>query len=219
MRGLFVTGADTGVGKTHVGTALAAALAAQGWRVRARKPVESGCPRVNGELRPQDALAYAAVTGEPLEAVCRYRLMAALSPERAARLEGVGYRLTDLAAHCRAGVGAEDFLLVEGAGGFLSPIAPDGLNADLALALGLPVLLVAADRLGAIHQVLASAEAIERRGLKLTGVVLSEVSPQGEPLLDNATDLKRWINVRVVRLPHGAEGPVAARLLLPLLAG
>lgn len=219
MRGLFITGSDTGVGKTHVGTALAAALFAQGWRVRARKPVESGCRRVNGELRPEDALAYAAVTGELLEAVCRYRLMAALSPERAARLEGVGYHLSDLVAHCRAGIGAEDFLLVEGAGGFLSPIAPDGLNADLALALGLPVLLVAADRLGAIHQVLASAEAIERRGLRLTGVVLSGVLPQSEPLLDNATDLKRWVKARVVRLPHGAERPVATRLLLTLLAG
>ncbi len=219
MRGLFITGADTGVGKTHVGTALATALLAQGVRVRARKPVESGCTRVNGELRPHDALAYATVTGEPLEAVCRVRLMAALSPERAARLEGVGYRLTDLVAHCHAGVGAEDFLLVEGAGGFLSPIARDGLNADLALALRLPVLLVAADRLGAIHQVLASAEAIERRELRLTGVVLSEVLPQNEPLLDNATDLKRWVKVRVLRLPHGAEGPVAARLLLPLLTG
>ncbi|MFN3594741.1 MAG: dethiobiotin synthase [Thiobacillaceae bacterium] len=219
MRGLFITGADTGVGKTHVGTALAAALLAQGVRVRARKPVESGCPRVNGELRPQDALAYATVTGEPLEAVCRYRLMAALSPERAARLEGVAYRLGDLVAHCRVGLDAEDFLLVEGAGGFLSPIAPDGLNADLALALGLPVLLVAADRLGAGHPARASAEAIERRGHRWIGVVLSEALPQSEPLLDNAADLKRWVKVRVARLPHGAEGPIAARLLLPLLAG
>ncbi|MCS6786234.1 MAG: AAA family ATPase, partial [Thiobacillaceae bacterium] len=87
MRGLFITGTDTGVGKTYVGTAMAAALTARGLRVRARKPVESGCPCIDGELRPEDALAYAAASGEPLAAVCRYRLAAALSPERAARLQ------------------------------------------------------------------------------------------------------------------------------------
>lgn len=217
MRGLFVTGTDTGVGKTHVGAALAAALAAQGLRLRARKPVESGCPRVDGELQPQDALAYAAASGEPLATVCRYRLAAALSPERAARLEGVDYGLADLAAHCRAGVAADDFLLVEGAGGFLSPIAADGLNADLAVALGLPVLLVSADRLGAIHQVLATAEAIRRRGLTLAAVVLNAVVPIADPLLDNAADLARWLGGPIVRLPHGAGVGDVAREILPLV--
>lgn len=218
MRGLFITGSDTGVGKTFVGSALAAALAAQGRRVRARKPVESGCPRVDGELQPQDALAYAAATGEPLAAVCRYRLAAALSPERAARIEGVDYRLADLLAACRDGVAPNDFLLVEGAGGFLSPIASDALNADLAAALGLPVLLVAADRLGAIHQVLASAEAVARRGLSLAGVVLSEVAPVMDPYLDNAADLARWLGGPIVRLPHAIPAEAVARRLLPLLS-
>lgn len=217
MRGLFVTGSDTGVGKTHVGTALATVLVAQGIRVRARKPVESGCPRVDGELQPQDATAYAAATGEPLATVCRYRLAAALSPERAARLEGVDYGLADLAAHCRAKVAADDFLLVEGAGGFLSPIAPDGLNADLAVVLGLPVLLVSADRLGAIHQVLATAEAIRRRGLNLAAVVLNAVVPIADPLLDNAADLTRWLGGPIARLPHGAGVGDVAREILPLI--
>lgn len=220
-RGLFITGTDTGVGKTHVGTALAAGLVARGLRVRARKPVESGCPRVQGELQPQDALAYAAVSGEPLETICRWRLEAALSPERAARIEGVAFDLAGLAAHCRAGVDADDFLLVEGAGGFLSPIAPDGLNADLALALGLPVLLVASDRLGAIHQVLASAEAIARRGLTLAEVVLNRIAPAHDPLLDNAADLHRWLGRTVITVGHvGAVGearPTVTDALAPLI--
>lgn len=224
MRGLFITGTDTGVGKTHVGTALAGVLAARGWRVRARKPVESGCPRLDGELKPQDAMAYAAVTGEPLAAVCRYRLAAALSPERAARLEGMSYCLADLVAHCREGVGEGDFLLVEGAGGLLSPIAPDGLNADLALALGLPVLLVSADRLGAIHQVLVTAEAIARRGLTLAGVVLNRLTPALDPGLDNAADVRHWLgrNVRLVSTGYAGEGASPASWaanLEPLLAG
>ncbi len=207
-RGLFITGTDTGVGKTYVGTRLAAWLQGRGWRVRARKPVESGCALVDGECLPADAAAYRACLGEaePLARICRYRLHAALSPERAARLEGVGYGLADLIAVCREGVEPGDFLLVEGAGGFLSPIAADGLNADLARALRLPVLLVAADRLGAIHQVLVTAEAIERRGLVLAGVVLNRVVAPGDPLLDNAADLRRWLGREVIPFGHGADG-------------
>lgn len=106
----------------------------------------------------------AAGSDEPLERVCPYRLEAPLSPERAAALEGLPLSLDRLLVACRAGVTPADFLLVEGAGGFCSPLAADGLNADLAVALGLPAVLVTADRLGAIHQALVTAEAIERRG-------------------------------------------------------
>ncbi|MGQ9659059.1 MAG: ATP-dependent dethiobiotin synthetase BioD [Thermochromatium sp.] len=111
---------------------------------------------------------------------------------------------------------AADFLLIEGAGGFCSPIAADGLNAGLALVLGLPVLLVSADRLGAIHQVLVTVEAIERRGLELAGVVLNRLSPQIDPLLDNAADLRRWLKRPVYTLPpvHSAEDEQAAQAAL-----
>ncbi|MGQ9686452.1 MAG: ATP-dependent dethiobiotin synthetase BioD [Thiobacillaceae bacterium] len=116
---------------------------------------------------------------------------------------------------------AADFLLVEGAGGFCSPIAADGLNADLALVLGLPVLLVSADRLGAIHQVLVTVEAIERRGLELAGVVLNRLSPQADPLLDNAADLRRWLKQPVYTLlPMCDEKDgLAARTALSELSG
>lgn len=213
MRGLFITGSDTGVGKTYVGVRLAALLAKQGFSVRPRKPVESGCPRVEGKLKPQDAAAYhAAVAGaEPLERICPYRFEAALSPERAADLAGQHLRVDDLVAACLDGVKAADFLLVEGAGGFCSPIAADGLNADLALALKLPVLLVSTDRLGAIHQVLVTAEAIERRGLKLAGVVLNRLSPKADPLLDNAADLRRWLKRAVFTLPPACDAEAESK--------
>lgn len=223
MRGLFITGSDTGVGKTHVGVRLAALLAQQGLALRPRKPVESGCPRVDGVLQPQDALAYhAAVAGaEPLQRICPYRFEAALSPERAAALAGQDLRLADLVAACLDGVQADDFLLAEGAGGFCSPIAAGGLNADLALALRLPVLLVSADRLGAIHQVLVSVEAIERRGLELIAVVLNRLSAQSDPLLDNAADLRRWLKHPVITLPHVCDDrqEQAARTALSGLIG
>lgn len=218
MRGLFITGSDTGVGKTFVGVRLAALLAERGLSVRPRKPVESGCPRVEGVLQPQDAAAYhAAVAGaEPLERICPYRFEAALSPERAAVLAGQDLRLDDLVAACLDGVEASDFLLVEGAGGFCSPIAADGLNAHLAVALDLPVLLVSSDRLGAIHQVLVTAEAIERRGLELAGVVLNRLSAQVDPMLDNAADLSRWLQHAVITLPHASDASQAQAAMTAL---
>lgn len=223
MRGLFITGSDTGVGKTFVGTRLVTLLAGRGFRVRPRKPVESGCPRVEGVLQPQDAAAYhaAVARAEPLERICPYRFEAAVSPERAAALAGRDLRLAELVAACLNGVEAADFLLVEGAGGFCSPIAADGLNADLALALGLPVLLVSADRLGAIHQVLVTAEAIERRELELAGVVLDRLPSQADPLLDNAADLRRWLKRPVLTLPPAcdADDGLAALAVLSELIG
>ena len=183
MHGLFITGTDTGVGKTRIGTTLAHYLVERGVRVRARKPVESDCPCGENGLLPQDALALheAARSAEPLERVCRYCLEAAVSPGRGAALEGLALNLEQLLAACRAGVREDDFLLVEGAGGFYSPLAPGVLNADLAVALGLPVLLVAADRRGAIKHVLLTVQVIERHDLKLAGLVLNEAVSVTDP--------------------------------------
>jgi len=206
MRGVFITGTDTGVGKTRVGAALAHLLSGRGLRVRARKPVESGCPIGPDGLLPQDAalLREAAGCNEPLERICRYRLQAPISPERAAELEGLALDLGQLHAACLADVGGDDFLLVEGAGGFYSPLARGALNADLAGGLGLPVLVVAADRLGTLNHTLLTIEAVRMRGLALAGVVLNQPAAQVDPQMDNAADLERWLQVPVLRLPHGS---------------
>ncbi|MHB1271950.1 MAG: dethiobiotin synthase [Rhodanobacter sp.] len=222
MRGVFITGTDTGVGKTYVGTALAYLLTQRGMQVCPRKPVESGCLREGNRLLPPDAtsLHEASRSHEPLERVCPYRLEAPLSPERAAALEGLPLSLERLVNACKAGVAKDDFLLIEGAGGFCSPLASDGLNADLALALDLPVLLVAADWLGAIHQVLVTAEAIDRRGLALAGVVLNRVAPAPDTRMDNAADLARWLGREVIAVPHWCtQGPSAWREIAPFLTG
>jgi dethiobiotin synthetase len=210
--GYFIAGTDTGVGKTRVGTAVVHGLAARGLDVRVRKPVESGCLDGPGGLLPQDAAALREAAGarEPLEEVCRYRLRAAVSPERAAALEGVALDLGRLRAAC-AGSEGGDVLIVEGAGGLCSPIAAGALNADLASALGFPVLLVAADRLGTINHVLLSVEAIARRGLALAGIVLSAPDASSPPGMDNAGDIARWTGHRVHLLPHGDAGGAASR--------
>jgi len=210
--GLFVTGTDTGVGKTQIAAALAHLLAERNLIVRPRKPVESGCRWEGGRLMPEDArtLQAAACTDEPLARICPYPLEPALSPERAAVLSGTPLTLDDMQAACLEGVAETDFLLVEGAGGFYSPLASGALNVDLAVALSLPVLLVAADRLGTISHTLMAVEAIRRRGLTLAGVVLNRLGSHGDPLMDNATDLSCWLGQPVIvtdRFDAGTADP------------
>ncbi|TBR08709.1 MAG: dethiobiotin synthase [Lysobacter sp.] len=219
-RGLFITGTDTGVGKTRVACALAHALAGRGDDVRVRKPVESGCVDGPAGPTPADGMALRAAAGghEPLDTVCRYRLQAPLSPERAARREGMPLTLAMLIDACLHGVDAESILLVEGAGGFLSPIAAGALNADLAVALGLPVLVVAADRLGTINHMLLTAEAIRARGLHLAGIVLNQPVAPVDDAMDNGGELARWLGIEVIRFPHGEDGHDAWQVGLPRLA-
>lgn len=121
--GLLVTGTDTGVGKTRISAALAQLLSERKLIVRPRKPVESGCRREGNRLVPEDArtLQAAARLDEPLERICPYSFDPALSPERAAALAGTGLTLDEVRSACLQGVAENDFLLVEGAGGFYSP--------------------------------------------------------------------------------------------------
>lgn len=204
QRGLFVTGTDTGVGKTRITAILAHLLNDRGIVVRPRKPVESGCLSFEGRLVPADAtvLQTAAASHDLLTQICPYRFELALSPERAAALTDKKLMLEDVADACRQGVTSSEFLLVEGAGGFYSPLASGALNADLADALSLPVLLVTSDRLGAINQTLLVVEAINRRGLKLAGVVLNQVAADIDPLMNNAAELSRWLDEPVMVTPY-----------------
>jgi len=196
QRGLFVTGTDTAVGKTRISATLAHLLNRRGLVVRPRKPVESGCLRGEGGLIPADAATLQAAAGsdELLTQICPYRFESALSPERAAALaDKKNLTLVEVTAVCRQGVAESDFLLVEGAGGFYSPLAKGVLNADLAVALSLPVSLIAPDRLGAINQTLLAVEAIKHRGMTLAAVILNQVTPDIDPQMDNAAELYRWL--------------------------
>jgi dethiobiotin synthetase len=204
--GLFVTGTDTGVGKTYVARLLILALRRQGHRVYARKPVESGCRQQQGPALPADGLALREAAGgaEALQTVCPYRLAHALVPNRAARLEGIDLRLRDLVLACEAP--DDGIVVVEGSGGFLSPLTDDGLNADLAAALGIPILLVATDRLGCINHVLLTAEAIASRSLELAAVLLNPLPEPSRPEgMDNLADLQSLLGEKVVALAREPE--------------
>ena len=193
MQGVFITGTDTNIGKTYIATLLARQLQRQGINVIPRKPVESGCIREGNELIPADAVALKNAAGYSgsLAQVCPYRFEPAISPLRAAHFAKQALMTEKVAQVCTSGVDANnDFLLVEGAGGFYSPLCEDGLNADLAQALDLPVLLVAEDKVGCINHVLLNVQAIKTRELKVLAVVLNQTASYDDhSQMNNKEDL------------------------------
>ena len=187
-----------GVGKTFVGVAIARQLNQRNIKVIPRKPIESGCVKQGEELIPQDAVALkeAADYQGALSEVCPYRFEPPISPVRAAHLANKVLTTEQLVNICLQG-SEQGFVLVEGAGGFYSPLAENGLNADLAIALQLPVILVADDKLGALSQVLLNVEAIQMRGLTLAGVVLNALDENNNEQMDNTADLRERLNCPV----------------------
>ncbi len=172
--GYFITGTDTGVGKTVL-----TCLLAQEFRAAAYKPVCSGA-EYSGSAKPTwpdvEALYAATNAAFPREHICPQTFLAPLSPPAAAALEGraVDEELLLSGYHWLAE--RAEMVLVEGAGGFYSPISKHWLNADLAERIGLPVIIIAPNRLGTINQTLLTIEAVRSRGLGIAGVVLNQIS-------------------------------------------
>ena len=172
--GLFITGTGTGVGKTYVAALIARALREAGKRVGVYKPVASGCEMRGGALVSPDAVALWEAAGRPgtLEQVCPQMFAAPLAPHLAARAEG---RRVDAAAACATGIDfwreTSDIVLVEGAGGLMSPISDDDYNADLAAEFGYPLVVVAANELGTINATLQTliTASTYRDGLDVAG--------------------------------------------------
>lgn len=205
MSGYFVTGTDTGVGKTFVTAALAAALRARGRDVAVFKPVQSGAA-------VDDPSGDAVLLG----ADCVYAFSASLAPLVAARAEGRTIELEPILARARELAREHELLLVEGAGGLLVPLA-EGLDlADLALALGLPLVVVARAALGTVNHTLLTIEAARARGLEIAGVVLNGKSD--ESTADNAALIEAGSGVRVLaHIPRLADPADAAGYLDDLL--
>ncbi|MGA2033712.1 MAG: dethiobiotin synthase [Thermoguttaceae bacterium] len=178
---LFITGTDTGVGKTHVAALIARSLVAAGRRVGVYKPAASGCRRVDGRLLSDDALALWEAAGRPgpLERVCPQCFQAPLAPHLAARCEG---KQLD-AGLLRSGIdfwrSRSDIVLIEGAGGLMSPLGDEEYVADLAYDFGCPLVVVTRNVLGTINATLQTliAAAVFRDGLAVAGVVLNHPAP------------------------------------------
>ncbi len=179
--GLFITGTGTGVGKTHVGAMIARALREAGYRVGVYKPAASGCRRVRGKPVSDDALALREAAGRPgpLHRVCPQCFLAPLAPHLAAREEGRRLDPRLLRRGLEYWRRRSDVILVEGAGGLMSPLGDDEYVADLAFEFGFPLVVVACNRLGTINETLQTviAAAAFRDGLPVAGIVLNHPVP------------------------------------------
>ena len=208
-RGYFITGSDTDVGKTYIACEIVRQLCRHGIELETRKPAESGCaPGTGDELLTHDALALqqANSAGETIDRIAPYRFRAALAPHRAARLEGRELLLEQLIDACAID-DSRHHLLVEGAGGFYSPIAENGLNADLAGELQLTVFIVVADRIGAVNQALMTIQAVESRQLRIAAIIFNQVTADIDVQMDNAADLAAYCRYPIFRCGHGASLP------------
>jgi len=212
-RGLFITGTDTDVGKTYVGCLIARQLRAAGHRVGVYKPAASGCRVANGDLVSDDALLLWEAAGRPgsLADVCAQRFAAPLAPHLAALAEGRSLSAAAMREGFAAWRGACDVLLVEGAGGLMSPLGEDDYNATLAEEFSLPLLIVAPNRLGTINQTLQTliAAAAWGDGLPVAGIVLSHLglSPNDESLATNRQELEaRAVPPVLAEVRDGADG-------------
>ena len=224
MFSVYVTGTDTGIGKTLASCTLLHALRAHGLRAAGMKPVASGCERIDGEWRNADALALQAA-GEPGIAyadINPYALEHPLAPELAARDAGIELTLRPiLDAYARLADRA-DALIVEGVGGWAAPLSSSLMQADLVRALQLPVVLVVGLRLGCLNHAWLSARAIAADGIHLAGWIASHVDPEMQRVEDNLAMLReRMPGSCWGVLPHAPDAdPVAMarHLRIPVLA-
>ena len=225
MFSVYVTGTDTGIGKTLASCALLQALRGHGLRAAGMKPVASGCERIEGEWRNADALALQAA-GEPGIAyadINPFALEHPLAPELAARDAGVEVSLLPiLASHARLSDHA-DALVIEGVGGWAAPLSASLMQADLVRALRLPVLLVVGLRLGCLNHALLSARAIAADGAHLAGWIASHVDPDMERVEDNIEMLRARLPAPcwgvLPHAPNADAATMARRLRIPMLAG
>ena len=190
-RSFFVTGTDTGVGKTVVAVALTRALVARGLRVAVMKPVASGSDPTPRGLRNCDALALmsAANVPAPYEVVNPYCFLPPISPHIAAHEARTDIDLALLRSRFDSLAASADVVVVEGAGGWLAPLSGTAAMADLAAALGLPVLLVVGLRLGCLNHALLTRESLDVRGAAFTGWIANAIDPLFERAAENLDTL------------------------------
>lgn len=219
-RALMITGTDTGVGKTLLGCALAAAAKARRMRVGVMKPAETGCAAAHGELAPADAqaLVCAASTELSLALVCPYRYPSPLAPACAAEADGLPAPDPGRIERCFREIAEQsELVIVEGAGGISVPITWRFNYADLALRLGLEVVLVVGNRLGCLNATILSVHYAKARNLNLRGYVLNDIEPAVTAAAKtNAESLKRLVDVPclgLIRHQRPVDAPIIDALL------
>jgi len=223
LQGYFITGTDTGVGKTWVSCGLITALQRRNQRVIGMKPIASGCQRTPAGLRNDDALRLQAVSTVevPYDSINPYPFEPPIAPHIAAREAGVEIAFARIRALAEALALHADYLIIEGVGGWRAPLCRNGDVAALAVALNLPVVLVVGIRLGCLNHAFLSAEAISASGLRLAGWIGNLIDPHTDRVTDNLETLKQGIAAPCLGitpfLPAFAIEPLAACLHLEAL--
>lgn len=179
-RGVFVTGTDTEVGKTWCSVGLVEAMVATGRRVGVMKPVAAGATQTAAGLRNEDAVALqqAANTAHRYDWINPYCLRQPVSPHLAAKIDDVRIDMSHLMSRYRDIAADSDWVLVEGAGGWLAPLSGQSSIADLATQLGLPVLMVVGMRLGCLNHAQLTWQAVAASGLPRAGWIANVIDPQ-----------------------------------------
>ncbi len=205
MNGIFVTGTDTGVGKSVITAGLTSLLRKRGVDCVALKPVETGCKFNCGEFFPEDGhfLWRASQESISLDDVTPFRFSLPASPYRAAALQVSRLRISDIVEHILAIGEVHDLVIVEGAGGLFAPIEENGAFVDLIRKLSFPVVLVARLKLGTINHTMLSVEALTTRNLNISSVILSKCDREEGPEEQyTPNDIKRMIgNIPVCQFP------------------
>ena len=195
MVGIFVTGTDTGVGKTFITANLLQALRAKGLKVVGMKPVACGCIDLNGQLRNEDALMLLNASNQPVpyDEINLYSFMEPISPNIAARLNDQFIDLHRIRLQLDALSERFDLVVVEGVGGWLTPLSDKSTVADLAKTLALPVLLVIGLKLGCLNHAFLTTSRIALSGSPLLGWVANQIDPN----LDRIDDTYRSLCDRI----------------------
>ncbi len=191
-KGMFITGTDTGIGKTWVSCLLIQMLVAQGKKVIGMKPVASGASMLNGQLKNEDALVLmeASNVDVPYELINPYCFAPAIAPHIAADQAGVAIDISKIGDVYTQLSSMADVIIVEGVGGWSVPINNNNDVSDLALQLALPVLLVVGMRLGCINHALLTAQSIQSKGCNLIGWIANNIDPDQVNAKENIEAVK-----------------------------
>lgn len=190
--GYFITGTDTGIGKTLVSCALLHAFAANGRKVIGMKPVAAGCE--NGHWMDVDLLVAASTVSAPCKLINPYALIPPLAPHIAAKQANIVIDPTVIRKAFLELKKAAEIVIIEGVGGFLVPLSDQYNGADLARILNLPVILVVGLRLGCLNHALLTAQAVKANGLRLVGWVANGIDPQMSAQKENVQALEQRLD-------------------------
>jgi dethiobiotin synthetase len=215
-KGIFITGTDTGVGKTIIAAALVRALVAQGQRVAVMKPVASGSQRTPEGLRNEDALTLMAASNvaAPYDQVNPYCFEPAISPHIAAEEACIAVDTAHIRRNFDILAAAADVIVVEGAGGWLAPLGPRIIIKDLAATLDLPVVLVVGLRLGCINHAHLTKLAIESHGAHFAGWIANTIDPGMPRQKENLETLAVQLGAAPLAIVPSLNVAAAAPLVL-----